>query len=137
MIRQLAHVCLNVRDLDATTRFYRDVLGLPIRFTFEKEGRTVGMYFALGNDTFIEVFERDPATEVHNTGITHFCLETEHMTDLVKKLDDHGVAHTDSLLGGDHAYQVWFKDPDGNDVEIHAYTPRSLQRQGGVVRFGE
>ena len=61
MILQLAHVCLKVSSLEKTIDFYHKKLGLPIKFTFEKEGKLYGVYFQVGNNTFIEAFqEKNP-----------------------------------------------------------------------------
>ena len=38
-----------------------------------------------------------------------------------------GVEATDPKLGSDHAWQSWIKDPEGNAIELHAYTPQSWQ----------
>ena len=44
-----------------------------------------------------------------------------------------GVACTDKSLGCDETWQAWMEDPDGNKFEVHQYTPRSFQHQGGVA----
>jgi hypothetical protein len=30
-------------------------------------------------------------------------------------------------MGSDHSWQAWLADPDGNRIELHAYTPESNQ----------
>jgi hypothetical protein len=30
-------------------------------------------------------------------------------------------------LGSDQSWQAWLADPDGNRIELHAYTPESKQ----------
>ena len=37
MIRQMAHICINTKDLDETGRFYFDALGLRKKFSFLKK----------------------------------------------------------------------------------------------------
>src|SRR5687767_11256149 len=106
MLTRLAHICLHARDLKRTRAFYQDVLGLGVKFTFEKEGAVVGMYFELGGDSFIEVFERKDG-QVLNTGITHFCLETADLDAFLTRLREHGVPHGEKRLGADHSYQAW------------------------------
>ena len=40
-IARIAHVCIFVRDIERTIRFYRDCLGMPLTFRFMKKGRLV------------------------------------------------------------------------------------------------
>ena len=58
MIKQLAHLCIIVCDLDATERFYCNVLGMKIAFEFQKNGARIGYYLDYGGTTFIEVFRK-------------------------------------------------------------------------------
>lgn len=135
MILQLAHICLKVSDLENTIDFYHRKLGLPIKFKFEKEGRLYGVYFQLGNSTFIEAFrEKNPDVKFVNTGITHFCMQTGNIDAFIADMKAKGVPCTDKKLGCDQSWQTWLKDPDGNNFEIHEYTPQSAQYNGGVVQ---
>jgi lactoylglutathione lyase len=38
-------------------------------------------------------------------------------------------------LGGDQSYQAWLADPDGNRIELHQFTDKSLQIQA-LERLG-
>lgn len=126
MITRLAHVCLQVSDIQRSIAFYRDGLGFPMALTFKKEGQLKGAYFSLGNRSFLEVFElKQPA------GITHFCLETDDIDAFIARAMAKGITCTPKKLGGDHTWQSWLRDPDGNAFEIHQYTPQSMQFAGG------
>lgn len=126
MITRLAHMSIQVRDIARTIAFYRDKLGFPIAFTFVKNGKLGGAYFDLGGRSFIEAFEKEKPD-----GITHFCLETDDIDDFIAKATAQGVACTPKSLGGDHTWQTWLRDPDGNAFEIHQYTARSMHFLGG------
>ena len=135
MVLQLAHVCLKVSSLENTIDFYHKKLGLPIKFTFEKEGKLYGVYFQVGNNSFIEAFqEKNPDFKVINTGITHFCLQTGNIDKVILEMKSKGIECTSKKLGCDQSWQTWLKDPDGNSFEIHEYTPQSAQYNGGVVQ---
>ncbi len=130
MITRLAHICLQVKDIHRSIAFYRDALGFPIAFIFEKDSELQGAYFALGDRSFLEVFEeKEPA------GITHFCLETDDIDGFIATATSRGVACTPKELGGDHTWQTWLRDPDGNAFEVHQYTERSMQFHGGVCQI--
>src|SRR5438552_3298342 len=133
MISRIAHICVNVSSIEQAKRFYGEALGMAVKFTFEKPGgRLFGVYFHAGGDTYIEAFEV-PDLKVVNTGLVHFCLETDDIDGMIARLQAHGVACTPKKLGGDHSWQCWIQDPDGNRMEFHQYTEASFQRRGGVV----
>lgn len=139
MIKKLAHVCLFTDQLDAMIAFYRDVLGFPVKFTMKNdEGFAFGYYFATGEMTFIEIFDQRaavkqwggsvnamrPGPEAH---IRHFCFEVDGLEQVVAALEAKGLSVVPIKVGMDHSKQAWIKDPDGNDIELMEYTPRSLQ----------
>ena len=126
MITRLAHICLQVKDIQRTVAFYRDGLGFTMVFTFKKAGAFKGAYFALGGQSFIEVFEVDEPV-----GITHFCLETDDIDAFIAAATAKGISCTPKSLGGDHTWQTWLRDPDGHAFEIHQYTDSSMQFHGG------
>ena len=132
MISRIAHVCLNVADLKASLDFYEGVLELPGKFRFIRNGELFGAYLEVGPHNYIEMFEKKGLVP-ENTGIVHFCLETEDIDEAIRILDEKGVDHTEKKLGADSSWQTWVTDPDGNRIELHQYTTESAQLNGGVV----
>jgi predicted enzyme related to lactoylglutathione lyase len=126
MITRLAHICLQVRDIQRTIVFYRDGIGLPVKFLFRRKGEVKGAYFAIGDSSFIEAFESESPV-----GITHFCLQCDNIDDFMATVNARGIATTPKKLGSDQSWQSWLKDPDGNAFEVHQYTPQSMQLVGG------
>ena len=131
MIKQLAHVCIHARDLDATRRFYCDTLGAEVGFDFQRDGRGFGYYLKLGASTFIEVFEGEPGGEGN---IRHLALEVDDIQAVVTALREHGAEASDPQFGDDHAWQAWTTDPNGVRIELHQYTEKSMQLVGGVCK---
>ena len=87
-VKRLAHLCFKTDHLDTMVPFYRDVLGLPVKFTMtNKDGDVFGYYFACGECSFIELFDQRGAvrqwggevttlkTTAAGTLYQHFCLE--------------------------------------------------------------
>ncbi len=128
MIKQIAHICINTKDLEKTYNFYTKVLGLEKGFEFEREGELFGYYIKLGNNTFIEIFKGETG-EVGN--INHLAIEVENLDGLIQKIRSHGIEINDKILGIDQSYQVWITDPNGIRIEFHEYTPESMQLVGG------
>lgn len=132
MFVRLAHVCLNVKNLERSVEYYTR-LGFVSRFRFTRDGKPFGAYLEIGPDQYIEMFENPALDKPVNTGLVHFCLEATDLDTEMARLDALGIAYTPKKLGCDHTYQIWLSDPDGNAFEVHQYTEHSLQRTGGVV----
>jgi len=132
MFKRIAHVCLNVRNLQQSLDFYAG-LGLEPVFRFTRKGGLFGVYLKLAEASFIEIFEDPKLDAPVNTGLVHFCLESEDLDRLMTDLRRRGVVFTEKKLGCDHTWQIWLKDPDGNAFEVHQYTPQSMQFTGGTV----
>lgn len=128
MIKQIAHLCIHANDLERSRHFYHDILGLEIKFEFEKNGKPFGYYFHVGNNTFIEVFKGDPS---ENGKIRHLAIEVENIDAVICKLRSNGVKCADKKLGADNSWQVWTSDPDGVPIEFHEYSENSMQIIGG------
>jgi catechol 2,3-dioxygenase-like lactoylglutathione lyase family enzyme len=129
MIKQIAHLCIHTSDLQKTQHFYTEVLGLKVAFQFERKGEPFGYYFALGGNTFIEVFKGDPGAA---GTIRHVAIEVEDMDGMIKRVRSHGVKIGEKKQGADHTWQVWLADPNGVQIEFHEYTPESMQFKGGT-----
>ncbi len=127
MIKNIAHLCFHVADLDRSLAFYCDKLGLHHAFDFTNEdGERFGTYLAVGGRNFIELFKGEPKRG-KGQSYAHMCLEVDDIQTTVAHLRSMGVEVTDVKLGTDHSYQAWLADPDGNRIELHQYTPDSLQ----------
>jgi catechol 2,3-dioxygenase-like lactoylglutathione lyase family enzyme len=139
MIRKLAHCCLFTDQIDAMIVFYRDVLGFPVQFKMHNDdGTPFGYYFGTGEMTFVEIFDQKGAVKqwggtIHalrghaDTHYRHFCFEVIGLEEEVARLEAKGVKVRPIKIGMDHSKQAWVKDPDGNDIELMEYTPKSLQ----------
>lgn len=89
MIKQLAHLCFYSEKIEEIIEFYRDKLGLKIKFTLDNDaGVAFGFYFECGNNTFLEFFDYeharkqwgDNADQLAATNIyKHFCLQVENI----------------------------------------------------------
>ncbi|GBU23119.1 hypothetical protein R80B4_03035 [Fibrobacteres bacterium R8-0-B4] len=130
---KIAHVCLYVKDLGRSVDFYSK-LGFQKRFVFNRNGRLFGAYMEFGDGNFIELFEDVSRSAVAALGrLAHFCLETPDIDAAMESLSARGIGFSPKKLGCDSTYQIWLKDPDGNEFEIHQYTENSSQIVGGEV----
>jgi catechol 2,3-dioxygenase len=119
-IRALGHVSLFVRDLEATRRFYRDLLGLAETGT-GKDGRIV--FFSAGvrhHDLSCEV-ARAPGPGPQPKGVPglyHVAFEVGDTPDELAAARSHVVAHGLDVFG-EYARGFCVRDPDGHEVELY------------------
>ena len=121
-VKELGHILLYVRDLDASRRFYRDLLG----WTETVHGSGVAAYSS--GRTHHELLliqvgaEAAPIPPRPRVGLYHFGLKIGESDDELRAaiahlretgvqivgMSDHGVTHS-----------VYLLDPDGNEIEIY------------------
>jgi catechol 2,3-dioxygenase-like lactoylglutathione lyase family enzyme len=133
MIKSLAHVCMQSKDIEKTEAFYCGVLGLQKVFDFTWQGKRNGFYMKTANETFIEVFQIGDVGWTDRQSLHHFCLETDALADLHRDLIARGYEPGPMKLGADRTSQFWMKDPGGFDVEFQEYRADSSHRTGGAV----
>ena len=125
-IRGLDHVVLRVKDLTASLRFYRDVLGLSIERELD-----MGLVQLRAGAALIDLVPVEsplgrlggPAAGVNGFNMDHFALELAKFDPVAifTHLDANGITHG----GVDQRYgakgtgpSIYVKDPDGNTVEL-------------------
>ncbi|WP_028079554.1 VOC family protein [Solimonas soli] len=123
-IERLDHLVLTVRDIDATIAFYRDVLGMQPQ-TFG-EGRHA---LAFGQQK-INLHRADgpfaPRAAHPTSGSADLCfVSSTPVREIVSQLERHGVAIEAGPVERVGALgvmdSVYFRDPDGNLIEVSKY----------------
>ena len=152
-IRGVSHVAVGVRDMDRSLAFYRDVIGLKVRFdeTEEFGGGSSGRfptiqrrgvyleYGAAGDDSFIVLDQqlgRDPFGEpaqLFQVGIHHFGFWVDDIDAIAERAraGGHeiltGPGDADSKTYGEAPGKVvrsmFLYDPDGNSVQCDQRMP--------------
>ena len=125
-VKELGHIVLYVKDLDASRRFYREVLG----WKEIVHGRGAAAYSS--GRTHHELLliqvghEAAPIPAKPRVGLYHFGLKIGESDDVLRAaiarlreaevpivgMSDHGVTHS-----------VYLLDPDGNEVELYIDVP--------------
>jgi glyoxylase I family protein len=153
MLKRLAHLCLKTSRLEEMAAFYRDGLGATVKFRYlAKDGSALGYYVALGEMSFIEIFDHAHAHRRSGSAkpyedlqeladpwlarFNHFCFQVEEMDAYVAEIEKRGVTVTGRKVGNDRSKQAWVKDPDGNLIELQEYTAESRQITGEDWREG-
>jgi catechol 2,3-dioxygenase-like lactoylglutathione lyase family enzyme len=121
--RGLHHTALISSDVDATIRFYQDVLGFPLTELIENRDYpgSSHFFFDIGNGNLLAFFDFPgldvgPYAEVLG-GLHHVAIsvEPQRWDALVTRLTEAGVAH--EVHSG---VSVYFRDPDGARLELIA-----------------
>ena len=128
----LHHLTAVVRDLDRTTAFYRDVLGLSLvrQGTSDDDPDARHHWFSAGTGapgTLISFLEYPdlPAGTVGAGSVQHFAFTVESAEEQVAWRDylrSRGVGCTDVMDRGSFR-SIYLRDPDGNIVEIATRGP--------------
>jgi catechol 2,3-dioxygenase len=130
-VRELGHVSLFVNDLEASRRFYRDLLGLRETGT-AKDGRIV--FFSAGvhhHDVSCERARAEgPGPQPKGVpGLYHIAFDVgaslPELTAARAWIERHGLAPF-----GETATSFSVRDPDGHEVELYVdLTDRTRQTQ--------
>ena len=120
----LRHLALNVRDLDAMKRFYVDLLGFAVEWEPDEDN----VYLSSGRDNL--ALHRTPAAPaVTGQALDHLGLIVRTPDDVDRWaafLDDRGVAlAARPKTHRDGARSCYFRDPEGNTVQIIHHPPIS------------
>jgi catechol 2,3-dioxygenase-like lactoylglutathione lyase family enzyme len=119
--RGVHHVALLSSDVEATVRFYQDLLEMPLTDMFENRDYhgSTHFFFDIGNGNALAFFDLPgldlgPYREVLG-GLHHLAIsvEPDRWAHLKRKLDDAGIpyAHIDGS-------SIYFSDPDGVRLEL-------------------
>lgn len=123
------HVALTVKDLEATCAFYDKLFGVETHAELVVDGRPLARQIRMGGAMLsihqlgngIELVARAPVP-----GAGDFCFEWGGtIGSAVTLLEDHGIAIISGPeprvnVKGVPSQSVYFRDPDGNLVELMA-----------------
>ncbi|WP_437203517.1 VOC family protein [Planctomicrobium sp. SH664] len=122
-VRQIDHITIVVRDLEASRRFYCDLLGMQQvprpAFPF------AGLWFQAGVTLLHLILEHPESPYYPAVGVTsnsrgrHFAFAVDDIQEVKAKLDELGVG----IVNGpkqrpDGPTQLYILDPDDNLIEL-------------------
>jgi catechol 2,3-dioxygenase-like lactoylglutathione lyase family enzyme len=142
---RLHHTAYVTRDMEATRRFYEDVIGLPLLATWCEKDMLFGAertychcFFGLGDDSALAFFQfanpedqnlfgpKMPETPFHHIAL-HVDAETQ--AKIEKRIKDAGYQEPQTFVL-EHGYcrSVYVTDPNGMIVEFCRDEPSALKR---------
>ena len=120
---RLNHIAIYVVDLQVSTAFYRDMVGLDTIPEPFHDGKHT--WFNIAPKSHLHVISGAESPTVHNKN-SHLCFSVASVDEFIKRLDKNKIEYenwagekksvTDRVDG---VKQIWFKDPDGYWIEIN------------------
>ncbi|MBV7532974.1 VOC family protein [Chitinophaga sp. sic0106] len=119
----LNHLAIYVVDLEKSTTFYRDIIGLETMDEPFKDGHH--SWFKVGPHSQVHIISGAQAPTTHNKN-THICFSVPVMNDFLANLRRQHISYEDwagkpdaVTNRVDGVKQVWLQDPDGYWIEIN------------------
>ncbi len=128
-IQSLGHVVLKVRDLDVSTKFYRDILGM------KEVARYNGAmaFFSLGSNHhdlgLMQLGAHAQDIDPGAIGLYHVAFKVGDSLDELRDCKTHLEANGVSIFGmGDHgvSQSLYIQDPDGIEIELYVDADPSI-----------
>ena len=143
MITGLFETHINVVDLGRSMVFYEDVLSLQLGISDEE--RRLAIYWIGGRgNAFLGLWEKPPE-QIHEQ---HFAFEIQladieravaalHSNDIATSNFFGEVTTVPSVFGWVPAASIYFRDPDGHELEFLAKLPGAPRPELGIVSWDE
>jgi catechol 2,3-dioxygenase-like lactoylglutathione lyase family enzyme/sucrose-6-phosphate hydrolase SacC (GH32 family) len=120
---RLNHIALHVTNLQVSTRFYRELVGLDTIPEPFHDGRHT--WFDMGAGAQLHIIQQ-ANTPVIPLKQTHLCFSVASVPDFVERLKQNNIAWEDwpgtkgtITTRPDGVKQIYFQDPDGYWVEVN------------------
>jgi catechol 2,3-dioxygenase-like lactoylglutathione lyase family enzyme len=122
IVERTDFISVPVTDMERSTRFYEETLGLP-----KISGDEGWPEFQLGEN--VSLYLIDPTnigaqfTAPHSA---HVALRVADVAETRSELESRGVAFAGEILDTGVCHMAFFADPDGNALMLHRrYAPRA------------
>ena len=119
-VKRVGHLVINVKDLDASTKFYTEIIGFGI--AVERPG--FGTFLTCGKIHHdLALFQAKPDAQPvadGGLGLNHMALQVENW-DMLQEFYTHLNANNVAIdHTTDHSMtkSIYLKDPDGNGIEL-------------------
>lgn len=122
-LKGMHHFALNVRDMDRAELFYTQVLGFKVVERYNESLKHIEL--DTGN-VFLALFEVpnldiQPGVDcLSEQGYMHFAFQTtrQEFPEIIDELKQNKVIMDGGPIVLGHGESVYFRDPDGNHLEI-------------------
>jgi catechol 2,3-dioxygenase-like lactoylglutathione lyase family enzyme len=139
-VQGIDHVAINVKDLNQSLEFYTQVLGLSV--TQREDSKPGVEYFLDCGSSLLGLIQGEEAKGVHplgdqGVGGNHvsFRAKTQDFDRIVEELKQRKIPIT-LMKKREKSWSVYFRDPDGNKLEITAWPLEDQSKNEGESKDG-
>lgn len=130
----LSHTGFLVEDMDASVRFYKELLGAEEVYTImDDDNKPWIKHLRVGNQVNLELChcsKTDLKNNLNARRFSHFCFEVDNIDELIEKVEEKNIEfYIEPKEGKDFSKQFWLKDLDGNKIEFVQYGSNSLHKE--------
>ena len=133
--KRVGHLVLNVRDVEASTRFYTEILGFEI--AVQRPNMTFLTCGKIHHDlALFKASEDSPPVSEGQVGLNHFAVQIEDLDALKEtylRLKEMGVP-VDNTVDHGMTQSVYFHDPDGIRIEFFCNSTSTAEEGLALMR---
>ena len=119
LVERTDYVSVPVTDLERSTRFYEETLGLRLA-----SGSSTWPEFETGNVSLYLVDPTNIGQEFAGPHTAHIALRVGDVAEARRELEAKGVEFEGEILDTGVCHMAFFHDPDGNALMLHRrYAP--------------
>ena len=119
LVERTDYVSVPVTDLERSTRFYEETLGLRLA-----PGSGTWPEFETGNVSLYLIDPTNIGQEFTGPHTAHIALRVPNVEDARRELEGKGVEFEGDVLDTGVCHMAFFHDPDGNALMLHRrYAP--------------
>jgi len=122
-LERIDHVAITVKDIEHSAKWYKDVLGLEryykeawngVPIMIGKGGTCIALFKAIGENPY-------PPPDRNTLAMMHlaFRADRKNFEEAKKVLNEEGIKF--EFQDHDISHSIYFKDPDGHELEITTY----------------
>ncbi len=120
---KILHAMIRVKDIDASMKFYTELLGLEKTHEIKLEDSILHFLKDKDSDFEIELTQNFDIPEngyQNGNAFGHFAVETKNMNEFDKKIKNLGYEYLYEpfILEEASSKIAFIKDPDGNEIEV-------------------
>ena len=123
-LHKLEHININVSNLDASVKFYENVLGM-------KQGerpnfKSKGAWLYLGDTAVIHLTHGRCEAQVGSGTLDHLAFRASDLSNFTDSLKVRNIDFEERRVPEQQQHQVFFEDPDGITIEVVFETESDL-----------
>ena len=115
----LDHYTIHTADLDRSRWFYSEILGLEDGYRPPFDGPPGAWLYGPEGHPVVHLYAGRDAGEPKSTALDHIAFRVAEIDPIIEQLETHQIPYDSAIVPELEAKQVFFRDPDGIQVELN------------------